>query len=213
MVASPSSCSSRVIVRWLASPVVISTRWLVTRYSVALINAYARPSRSEATAAGTAANTHCPAALTQDEHRSRPLNVTRERRKIDVLLWFLQALLVLSFLFTGSTKLLMPSDMLAAQTPLPVEFVRFLGVCEAAGALGLVMPSLLRIRPGLTPLAAAGLVVLMIGATVLTPVLIAPDVVLTMLPLTVGVLAGFVAYGRWRLAPLQRARQPHPDRA
>jgi len=87
--------------------------------------------------------------------------------------------------------------MLAAQTPLPVEFVRFLGVCEVAGAVGLILPGTVRIRPGLTPLAAAGLVILMIGATVLTPILIAPDVVLVLLPFTAGVLAAFVAYGRF----------------
>ena len=72
-------------------------------------------------------------------------------------------------------------------------------------ALGLILPSLLRIRPGLTPLAASGLVALMIGATVLTPILISTEIVLILLPLTVGLLAAFVAYGRWRMAPLHKS--------
>jgi len=125
--------------------------------------------------------------------------------KLSIVLWIVQGLLAVLFLLTGSMKLLMPSDMLAAQTPLPVKFVRFLEMCEVAGALGLILPGMVRIRPGLTPLAAAGLVILMIGATVLTPILIAPDVVLVLLPFTMGVLAAFVAYGRWRLARLRAA--------
>lgn len=77
-------------------------------------------------------------------------------------------------------------------------------LCELAGALGLMLPSLLRIRPALTPL-AAGLVMLMICATILTPILISPDPPTMALPATVGVLAAFVGYARFRLAPI-RAR-------
>jgi hypothetical protein len=67
------------------------------------------------------------------------------------------------------------------------------------GAIGLILPGLLRIRPGLTPLAAAGLVIIMIGATGIG--LWAGDVAITVISLVVGLLAAFVAYGRWRLAP------------
>jgi hypothetical protein len=67
----------------------------------------------------------------------------------------------------------------------------------------MILPGLLRIRPSMTPLAAAGLVVLMIFATILTPVMISPDPVLMLIPATVGVLAAFVGYGRLRLAPLR----------
>ena len=70
-------------------------------------------------------------------------------------------------------------------------------------------PGLLRIRPGLTPLAAALLVPIMIGATVLTPTLMGGDLVLALLPMTVGVLAALVAYGGMRLAP-QRPRRVRP---
>ena len=85
--------------------------------------------------------------------------------------------------------------------------MRFLGVAEVAGALGLILPGLLGIRPGLTPLAAACLVIIMIGATVITTATM--GVGLALIPLAVGLLAGFVAYGRWRLAPLgERASRP-----
>ena len=86
---------------------------------------------------------------------------------------------------------------------LPGWFVRFLGVAEVLGAIGLILPGLLRIRPGMTPLAAAGLVIIMIGATVLTLAGVVPGgVALALIPLVVGLLSAFVAYGRWRLTPL-----------
>ena len=104
-------------------------------------------------------------------------------------------MLALLFLFAGGMKLVMPIEELTGQTPLPGWFVRFIGVAEVLGAVGLILPGLLRIRPGLTPLAAAGLVVIMIGATVLT--LVGGDIVTALIPLMVGLLAAFVAYGRW----------------
>jgi uncharacterized membrane protein YphA (DoxX/SURF4 family) len=119
-------------------------------------------------------------------------------------LWIVQALLALLFLFAGGTKLVIPPDVLASmgtpnQIPLPGWFVRFIGVCEVLGALGLLLPGLLRIKPSLTPLAAAGLVVVMIGATALS--MAAGGVAAGVVPLMVGLLAAFVAYGRCRLAP------------
>jgi len=79
-------------------------------------------------------------------------------------------------------------------------------VCEVLGALGLILPGLFRIRRGLTPLAAAGLVIIMIGATVIT--LIGGDLMAAVISLIVGLLAAFVAYGRWRLVPLHGASRP-----
>ena len=117
-------------------------------------------------------------------------------------LWIIQGLLAAIFLFAGGTKLVLPLDVLMSmgspnQIQLPGWFVRFIGVVEVLGALGLILPGLLRIRPGLTPLAAAGLVIIMIGATVLT--LVADGVASALIPLAVGLLSAFVAYGRWRL--------------
>jgi hypothetical protein len=116
-------------------------------------------------------------------------------------LWVVQGVLAAIFLFAGGMKLVLPVEGLAGPIPLPGLFLRFIGVAEVLGALGLILPGLLRIRPGLTQLAAAGLVIIMIGATVLT--LAAGMVVTALIPLVVGLLAVFVAYGRWRLAPLR----------
>ena len=90
-------------------------------------------------------------------------------RKLSAAVWIVQGLLAVVFLFTGIMKLTAPSEMLAAQVPMPELFVRFLGLVETLGALGLILPGAFRIRTGLTPLAACGLVIIMIGATVLTP--------------------------------------------
>jgi hypothetical protein len=127
-------------------------------------------------------------------------------RKLSATLWTFQSLLAVIFLFAGGMKLLAPADVMEAQSPLPLFLVRFIGTCEVAGALGMLLPGLLGIRPSLTPLAAAGLVVLMIGATLLTPILISPDPIMMLIPATVGAMAAFVAYARVRLAPLRDRR-------
>jgi len=112
-------------------------------------------------------------------------------------LWIVQGLLAFIFLFAGGSKFVMTVDEMQAQmkTTLPGPFLRFIGACEVLGAIGLILPGLLRIRPGLTPLAAAGLVIIMIGATVVT--LMGGDVALALIPLAVGLLAAFVVYKHW----------------
>ena len=126
---------------------------------------------------------------------------------MNIALWIIQALLALLFLWAGGVKLVTPVEEMLQQMPLPLPFpglfLRFIGVCEVLGAIGLILPSLLRIKPGLTPLAAAGLAIIMIGATVIT--LTTGVVSMAVIPLVVGLLAMFVAYGRWRVAP-QEAR-------
>jgi hypothetical protein len=117
-------------------------------------------------------------------------------------LWVVQGLLTLLFLFAGGVKLAMPLDEMAAQSGLPGALILFIGVAEVLGALGLILPGLTGIRPGLTPLAAAGLVVIMIGATVLTAAGVGGgDAAAALFPLAVGLLCAFVAYGRRQPAP------------
>lgn len=125
-------------------------------------------------------------------------------------LWVVQGSLALLFVWAGSLKLVLPPEQLAGPVPLPGLFLRFIGVAEIAGALGLVLPGILGVWPGLTPLAAAGLTVIMIGATAVT--VAGGLLAMALVPAVVGALAGFVAYGRWRRAPLAaRAwRRPPP---
>ena len=65
-------------------------------------------------------------------------------------------------------KLVLPIEEMTKQIAMPGPFLRFIGVAEVLGGLGLVLPGLTGIRPRLTPLAAAGLVIIMIGATVVS---------------------------------------------
>lgn len=128
-------------------------------------------------------------------------------------LWIAQGLLAALFLFAGVAKLVLPLDQMTGPVAVPGLLLRFIGVCEVLGALGLILPGLLRIRTGLTPLAAAGLLIIMIGATVIN--LMGGDLVSALITFVTGLLAAFVAYGRWRLAPHRGSSRPsmlHPAR-
>jgi hypothetical protein len=114
-------------------------------------------------------------------------------------LWIVQGLLAAAFLFAGSMKLITPGEVLAVMSPFPGEFIRFIGVCEVLGAVGLILPYALRILPGLTALAAAGLVVIMVGATVST--LAIGGGLLALPTLLLGLLAALVTYGRRPAVP------------
>ena len=120
---------------------------------------------------------------------------------MNVALWVIQILLALIFIFAGVIKLVTPMDEMLKQMPiaLPGAFIIFTGVVELLGAIGLILPWMLGTKPHLTPLAAAGLVIVMIGAVVYT--LAAGDLASAPIPAVVGLLAAFVAYGRWRLTP------------
>jgi DoxX-like family len=114
---------------------------------------------------------------------------------VNYALWIIQGLLAILFLFAGVLKLVLPIEAMTKQMQLPGPFLRFIGVAEVLGALGLILPGLLRRLPKLTPLAAGGLVIIMIGATALT---LRNGVAMALFPFCVGALLVFVAYGRSR---------------
>ncbi len=118
------------------------------------------------------------------------------RRLTTATLWTVQALLAFLFLFAGAVKLIVSVEVMMAQMPLKLSglFVHFIGVCEVAGALGLVLPGLTHVRRELTPLAAWALVLEMVGATVYT--LLGGGGAGALFPLVVGLLCAAVAYGR-----------------
>jgi uncharacterized membrane protein YphA (DoxX/SURF4 family) len=116
--------------------------------------------------------------------------------KSNVMLWVIQGLLAALFLFAGAMKLVMPLAEMTKQSHLPGFLLRFIGVAEVAGALGLILPGITRIWQRLTPLAAAGLVIIMVGAVVLT--VSGGQVAPALFPLIVGILAALVAWRRWQ---------------
>src|SRR5690349_11868499 len=102
-------------------------------------------------------------------------------------LWLIQGLLAAVFLFAGGMKLITPVAVLSAMSPFPGVFIQAIGVCEGLGAVGLILPWALRMRPELTPLAATGLVVIMVGATAST--LAIGGGLMALAPAVVGLLA------------------------
>ena len=120
---------------------------------------------------------------------------------MNILLWITQIVLALLFLFAGGTKLALSSETLASmgspnQVVFPVWFVKFIGVAEVLGALGLILPGILRRQQHLTALAALGLTIIMIGAVVVTAIGDGPK--MAIMPLVVGLLCGLVAYARMK---------------
>ena len=122
---------------------------------------------------------------------------------MNIVLWIIQILLALLFVFSGLTKLVpimtMPPPPPNVWMP-PIWFLKFIGVCELLGGLGLVLPGLFHRQQYLTVLAAIGLTIIMIGAVVVTLTMGAAAAVL---PLITGLLCVFVAYGRAKLSPLR----------
>ena len=121
---------------------------------------------------------------------------------MNILLWIIQILLAALFIFAGVMKFVIPMQEMTKnmKVPLPGSFLLFIGAAELLGGLGLVLPSLLKTKPILTPLAAIGLAIIMIGAVVLA--IAGGEVSSAFVPLIVGILCLLIAYGRWRLKPI-----------
>ena len=111
------------------------------------------------------------------------------------VLWILQGLLALLFLGLGLMKLTSPIEEISAMMGLPGLLIRFIGTVEVLG--------LLRFRVGLTPLSAAGLALVALSAVVYH-LANGDGLAMASFPLIVALLSGFVAYGRWQLAPHAR---------
>lgn len=132
-------------------------------------------------------------------------NPTRSTRVAHLSLWVVQILLALVFGMAGLTKATQPIAALAAQmdwtATAPVALVRFIGISELLGAVGIVLPALTRIKPGLTALAAAGLATVMLFALVFH--VQRGEIGMVPVVLILGGLALFVAVGRTKVAPIQ----------
>lgn len=129
----------------------------------------------------------------------------RRSKALHVALWIAQALLALAFGMAGVMKTTQPISDLAAKMvwpgAVPPGLVRFIGASELAGALGLVLPAATRVKPFLTPLAAAGLVTVMLLAMAFH--LSRGEGAALPMNLGFAALAGFVAWGRFKRAPIQ----------
>jgi uncharacterized membrane protein YphA (DoxX/SURF4 family) len=118
---------------------------------------------------------------------------------MNIALWIIQVVLAGAFAFAGVMKATQPKEKLAARMGWVEDFsggtVRFIGVMELLAAIGLILPAVTGIAPILTPLAASGLVIMMVLAAITharrkEPQIIGANVVLL-------VLAAIVAWGRF----------------
>lgn len=129
-------------------------------------------------------------------------------------LWSVQSLLALAFVLAGSMKATTPYAELASKmawvSAVPEGLVRFIGIAELLGGIGLVVPAVTRMRPGLTALAGAGLSLVMLLASAFH--LSRGEVGAVPVNVVLGGLAAFVAWGRWKKAPII-GRRDEPTRA
>jgi len=128
----------------------------------------------------------------------------RKRSGVSIFLWILQGLLAVAFLASGFMKAATPYAQLVADPRMAwvqdfsAGFIQFIGVAEILGGVGLLVPSLTRIQPRLTPLAAAGLVLIMLGAAGTHLRRGEPFII----NLVLAALAAVVVWGRWKKAPI-----------
>jgi uncharacterized membrane protein YphA (DoxX/SURF4 family) len=115
----------------------------------------------------------------------------------NIILWILQILVAAMFLLAGTMKL----TTHLKEIPLSQGMIYFIGLSEVLGGLGLILPSLLKIKPILTPVAAIGIVVIMILA--LGFHIQRGEMSHMPGPIIFGILAGIVAWGRITKAPIQ----------
>src|SRR5687768_5295923 len=130
--------------------------------------------------------------------------VTRPGRGWNMALWIAQVPLALAFGMAGAMKSTAPMAELVNKMvwpgALPEVLVRFIGIAEFAGALGVILPAALRIYPKLTPLAAAGLATIQVLAVPFH--LVRGEYMAMPINLSLAALAAFVAWGRYRKAPI-----------
>jgi putative oxidoreductase len=121
---------------------------------------------------------------------------------MNIVLWIIQILLGLLFAFSGSMKFIMSAEQMNEGAPVawPAWFLHFIGICEILGAIGLIVPWLTGIKRGLTPLAASLLIIIMIGATVVSAMMSIP---IAIVPFVVLLLLIVVAWGRSRVSQLR----------
>jgi hypothetical protein len=121
---------------------------------------------------------------------------------MNILLWVLQVLLALAFLAHGYLLLFPPAAVVdQMNASLPRWFQLFLGVAEVLAAVGLTLPGIARIQPWLVSCAAAGVMIVMICATIFH--IVRGEVSSALITVVLLAMATFVAYTRWRIAPIR----------
>lgn len=154
-------------------------------------------------------NSHAEVNLV--EHRGRRAQAPGARFTLNGILWLLQVLTGFFFAGSGFGKVLMYDEALYAAAPqavawyaaVPQVLIVFVGACEVLGGVGLILPTMTRVKPKLTPLAAAGLTLTMVLAAGFH--LTRDEYTLVPANLVLGGVAAFIAVGRWNRRPVAPA--------
>ena len=132
----------------------------------------------------------------------------KNSKTLNITLWIVQGLTAALMLMSAFMKIALPIPELSAKWKwtgeLPQQVVRMLGIVDLLGGIGIILPAILKIKPGLTPLAAVGVVLLMISATVFhisrgEASVIAFNIILML-------LASFIAWGRYKKLPILQGK-------
>ena len=120
---------------------------------------------------------------------------------MNITLWVLQVLLAVAFFAHGWLLLMPPAEIAAQMTAqLPRWFWVFLGWAEILAAVGLTLPGMTRILPGLIPAAAVGVMIVMISATVWH--VVRAEYASAAITAVLLAMATYVAYARGRILPI-----------
>ena len=132
------------------------------------------------------------------------MTTQKNTKGLNILLWLAQIVLCGMFLMAGTMKLITPDNEMMKNMPDATEgflkFIRFVGVCEVLGAVGMILPSLLKIKPILTPIAAIGIAITMIVAVGIH--ISKGETSATITTVALALLAIFVIWGRFKAAPI-----------
>jgi putative oxidoreductase len=119
---------------------------------------------------------------------------------MNAILWVLQVLLAVAFFAHGCLFLFPPAALVEQMSVIPKAFRIFLGVAEVLAAIGLTLPGITRIQPWWISWAAAGLMIVMISATIFH--IIRGEISSAITTFILLVMATFVAYKRWKVTPI-----------
>ena len=130
--------------------------------------------------------------------------MVNQQKGINITFWIAQVLLAAGLIWGGFMKLFQPIEKLSAMWPwaaqVPVELLKLTGIIDLFGAIGLILPSLLRIQPKLTPIAAVGVIILMLSASVFH--IMRGEASVIGVNIVFAIIAIFVAWGRFKKAPI-----------
>jgi uncharacterized membrane protein YphA (DoxX/SURF4 family) len=132
------------------------------------------------------------------------INQQKKSKALHIALWVAQLVLATSFIWAGMMKLFQPveklSEMWLWTSQVPVALMKFTGIVDLLGGIGLILPSLLHIKPKLTPITAVAIIALMVCASIFH--ITRDEVSQIGANIVFAIIAAFIAWGRLKKASI-----------